>query len=172
DVSEGFIILVTKKPTGDDDEEDVSEPEPYLVEPLRTSSVVTKFTGTFGSTQDKDKVSATILAFSHFVLQQTACRLAMADLQGSYHTANRTRHLVLFDPTAHTIDGKSGTGDHRPTGIRDAIDSHICTGLCKSLGLPSVEVLGKTLDARITEEGEAAAGLFLFLFSNPTDQHL
>ncbi|KAJ7698651.1 kinase-like domain-containing protein, partial [Mycena rosella] len=113
----------------------------YLVEPLRTSSVVTKFTGTFGLTQEHDKVSATILAFSHFVLQQTACRIAMADLQGSYHTMKRTRQLVLFDPITHTMDGKSGTGDHGPTGIRSTIESHTCTALCKALGLPSVDVL-------------------------------
>ncbi|KAJ7477359.1 hypothetical protein FB451DRAFT_1454064 [Mycena latifolia] len=152
EISEGFIILVLVS-----NDPDARDEEPYLVEPLRTSSVVTKFTGTFGSTQDRDKVSATILAFAHFVLQQTACRLAMVDLQGSYHTVNRVRNLVLFDPMTHTIDGKSGTGDHGPEGIRDTIDSHTCNRLCNALGLPSADILIKTLDAHITEHRAAAA---------------
>ncbi|KAJ7837692.1 kinase-like domain-containing protein [Mycena leptocephala] len=150
-ISKGFIILVMAA-----EEEDEAEPEPYLVEPLRTSSVVQKFTGTFGSTQDTDKLSATILTFSHFVLQQTACRLAMADIQGSFHTVERVRQLVLFDPMTHTIDGKSGIGDHGCAGIRDAIDTHTCTVLCRALGLSSVDVLAKTLDASVnTSESES-----------------
>ena len=56
--------------------------EAYLVEPLR-SSVVTKFTGTLGSSGATDKLTSTILAFSHFVMENTACLLAFADLQGA-----------------------------------------------------------------------------------------
>lgn len=91
-ISKGFIILVMAA-----EEEDEAEPEPYLVEPLRTSSVVQKFTGTFGSTQDTDKLSATILTFSHFVLQQTACRLAMADIQGGICLLCTFRRFIVVN---------------------------------------------------------------------------
>ncbi|KAJ7814465.1 hypothetical protein B0H13DRAFT_2381760 [Mycena leptocephala] len=71
----------------DDQEADLSESnekdipeEAYLVEPLR-SSVVTKSTGTLGSSGATDKLASTVLAFSHFVMEKTACLLALADLQ-------------------------------------------------------------------------------------------
>jgi hypothetical protein len=70
----------------------------------------------------------------------------------------------------HTIDGytlpfslniashiyffcsKSGIGDHGCAGIRDAIDTHTCTVLCRALGLSSVDVLAKTLDASVNSQ--------------------
>jgi hypothetical protein len=64
----------------EDEAEDSSDV--YLVEPLRSSSVVKKFTGTFGASHDTDKLTYTILAFNHFIMQDTACLLAFADLQG------------------------------------------------------------------------------------------
>jgi hypothetical protein len=56
----------------------------YLIEPLRTSSVVHKFTGTFGASLDTDKLTSTILAFNHYIMEDTACLMAFADLQGGY----------------------------------------------------------------------------------------
>jgi hypothetical protein len=55
----------------------------YLVEPFRSSSVVRKFSGTLGATVDSDKLAMTILAFSHFILERTACTMAMVDTQGT-----------------------------------------------------------------------------------------
>ncbi|KAJ7456354.1 hypothetical protein B0H11DRAFT_2244038 [Mycena galericulata] len=116
-VSDAFMILVETSASAAATE---AEADAYLVEPMRASSVVKKFTGTFGSCQDTDKLTCTILAFNHFIMQDTACLLAFADLQGSRHKGS----LVLFDPMTHTIPGKSGTGDHGPKGIRDTIESH------------------------------------------------
>jgi hypothetical protein len=57
----------------------------YLVEPRRVSSAVLKFSGTLGMRNGQDKRSATIMAFSHFVLEDSACRYMFADIQGKYY---------------------------------------------------------------------------------------
>lgn len=54
----------------------------YLVEPLRASSAVLKFSGTLGQRLRSDKRTGTILAFSHFVFDVTACQYMFCDLQG------------------------------------------------------------------------------------------
>ncbi|OAX31332.1 hypothetical protein K503DRAFT_806148 [Rhizopogon vinicolor AM-OR11-026] len=56
----------------------------YLVEPHRVSSAVLKFSGTLGIRNRTDKHSATIMAFSHFVLESSACEYMFADLQGMH----------------------------------------------------------------------------------------
>ena len=56
----------------------------YLVEPRRASSAVLKFSGTLGAQNRQDKRSATIMAFSHFVVEDTACQYMFADIQGSH----------------------------------------------------------------------------------------
>ncbi|KAJ7264827.1 hypothetical protein C8J57DRAFT_1512195 [Mycena rebaudengoi] len=154
EVSDAFMILVKK-----DDEEDVQsgteddsdEEDAYLIEPLRTSSIVTKYTGTFGSTRESDKLSATILTFGHYIMHDTACLMAFADLQGSRHK----RSLVLFDPMMHTVKGQSGAGDHGEDGIKDAIESHLCNSFCKALDLSDQDVLLNSLRNRVSEEAEA-----------------
>ena len=64
----------------------------YLVEPRRASSAVLKFSGTIGQQNRMDKRSATITAFSHFVLHSTACQYMFADIQGGccYFRAGRS----------------------------------------------------------------------------------
>ena len=54
----------------------------YLVEPRRASSAVLKFSGTLGAQNHQDKRSATVMAFSHFVIEDTACQYMFADIQG------------------------------------------------------------------------------------------
>ena len=93
----------------------------YLVEPRRVSSAVLKFSGTLGIRNRTDKRSATIMAFSHFVLESSACEYMFADLQGMHwfilhciysflrpgsidrgilHDTETV--LTLFDPMTHT----------------------------------------------------------------------
>ena len=54
----------------------------YLVEPLRATTTVTKFSGTLGASQKTDKLSCTIQAFVHFIATRTGCKLVFADVQG------------------------------------------------------------------------------------------
>ncbi|KAJ6563857.1 kinase-like domain-containing protein [Mycena capillaripes] len=126
----------------------------YLVEPFRSSSVVRKFSGTLGVTADKDKLAMTVISFAHFVLEDTACTMAMVDLQGSFHAApGGVKTMVLFDPMTHTATQDSGVGDFGFTGIQDAIDNHECNLFCKGLGLSSKAVLEATLAKQKQEHG-------------------
>ncbi|KAJ7105099.1 hypothetical protein C8R43DRAFT_963680 [Mycena crocata] len=60
-----ILDLITESSAAEDDESAVT----YLVEPLRSTSVVRKFSGTLGATQDTDKLALTMLAFSHFIME-------------------------------------------------------------------------------------------------------
>lgn len=92
----------------------------YIVEPRRKSTTVHRFTGTLGQGSGSDKPTNTILAFNHWVVQNTACQLSFADIQGKYltlHSIQYSRYSgtcatvgnemawVLFDPMIHTCDG-------------------------------------------------------------------
>lgn len=57
-------------------------PKDYLVEPLRATTSVVKFSGTFGASNRSNKLSATMTAFAHFIANKTACQLIFADIQG------------------------------------------------------------------------------------------
>ncbi|KAJ7078211.1 hypothetical protein C8R44DRAFT_825564 [Mycena epipterygia] len=102
--------------------------------------------------QDTDKLALTMLSFSHFILDFTACAISMVDLQGSNHAAPGTvRRLVLFDPMSHTISQDSGVGDFGVSGIQNSIDTHQCNLYCGGLGLASKEVLTDTLERQKRE---------------------
>jgi hypothetical protein len=59
------------------------------VEPRRISSAVLKYSGTLGIGNGEDKLSATITAFSHFVVENSACQYMFADIQGTDSVAQR-----------------------------------------------------------------------------------
>lgn len=100
DVSDGFLMkiykpapapapaaneneIVGEQPNGeslDKSHEEVAEV--YLVEPMRLTSAVVKFSGTLGSTTRTDLRSSTMAAFAHYVAQETACQCIFADIQG------------------------------------------------------------------------------------------
>lgn len=98
DVSEAFLIKLYKprsltvppiERADRDGEEDSAHVEPteevsgvYLVEPLRLTTTVVKFSGTLGSTTRTDLRSLTVIAYSDYVAEQTACRYIFADIQG------------------------------------------------------------------------------------------
>ncbi|KAJ7780717.1 hypothetical protein DFH07DRAFT_707427, partial [Mycena maculata] len=132
-ISGAFMIQIQNDSEANDETELA---DAYLVELLRASSVVQKFTGTFGASQDTDKLTCTILAFNHFIMEDTACLLAFADLQGD--TCAGSRHkgsLIIFDPMTHTIHGESRPGDHGHKGIHETINNHDCNIFCTALGL-------------------------------------
>jgi Alpha-kinase family len=93
-ISQGFLIKTYQNVallTADDIAADAQTQESantrillsvYLVEPRRASSAVLKFSGTLGMHNRADKRSATIMAFSHFVLENSACKYMFADIQG------------------------------------------------------------------------------------------
>ena len=97
DVSEAFLIKsyklsatpLAENATEGDDNEDCAHDDPteeltgvYLVEPMRLTTTVVKFSGTLGSTTRTDLRSLTITAFAHYVAHETACRYIFADIQG------------------------------------------------------------------------------------------
>ena len=57
--------------------------EIYLVEPMRLTSTVIKYSGTLGSTTRTDLRSLTMAAFAHYAAQETACQYVFADIQGT-----------------------------------------------------------------------------------------
>ena len=103
-VSDGFLMTIYKprsasvaeEPAATDENERVSRsPSPhsaeksseeavevYIVEPMRLTSTVVKFSGTLGSTTRSDLRSLTMAAFAHYVAQETACQYVFADIQG------------------------------------------------------------------------------------------
>jgi alpha-kinase family protein len=78
----------------------------YLVEPRRASSAVLKFSGTLGAQNRQDKRSATVMAFSHFVVEDTACQYMFADIQGSHSLliVPIYESFLLSNNTTHTQD--------------------------------------------------------------------
>ncbi|KAF4586440.1 hypothetical protein EYR38_010716 [Pleurotus pulmonarius] len=154
-VSEGFLIKSYSKgeplfiPEGEPEMAPEKFDAVYLVEPRRTSFAVIKFSGTLGTLNNIDQKTATMSAFSHYVLEQSACVFMFSDIQGTMEPSATGLKLVLFDPMTHTRTGKSGLGDHGLTGIKDFIDHHECSPICRQLMLCSVEDLEttfKTLD--------------------------
>ncbi|KAJ7625450.1 hypothetical protein B0H17DRAFT_1111085, partial [Mycena rosella] len=133
EVSPGFLISIIKNSglaEDDADDEAAFEPVTYLVEPLRSTSVVRKFSGTLGATQDTDKPALTMLSFSHFMLDVAACAISMVDLHGSMHVEpGAIRRLTLFDPMSHTITEDSGVGDFGATVFKTRLRriSVVCT---------------------------------------------
>ena len=147
DVSDGFLMKIYKPgsapapASATDESEPVDEhpsdeslgkspdevTEVYIVEPLRLTPTVVKFSGTLGSTTRTDLRSSTMAAFAHYVAQATACQYIFADIQGvssflrasmrcSIHSMSRLPgsnnvgntgklSLTLFDPMTHTVEG-------------------------------------------------------------------
>ncbi|KAJ6565605.1 hypothetical protein DFH09DRAFT_1363782 [Mycena vulgaris] len=109
------------------------------------SCAVEKFSGTVGGSDKRtNKLSSTICALTHYILQATACKQAFTDLQGSLHCSRpgAAQEMVLFDPMSHSLSGTTGVGDHGPDGIEDTIKTHKCSFMCMSMNLanmPSIE---------------------------------
>ena len=86
-VLDRFLIKIYQAqegmPDSVDDELNSSLSAVNLMEPCRISTAVQKFSGTLGVSNRPDKLSATIMAFSHFVIQETTCKYMFSDLQGN-----------------------------------------------------------------------------------------
>ena len=75
--------LVHERPSNESPDKSPDEvTEVYIVEPMRLTPTVVKFSGTLGSTTRTDLRSATMAAFAHYVAQATACQCIFADIQG------------------------------------------------------------------------------------------
>ncbi|TRM66468.1 kinase-like domain-containing protein [Schizophyllum amplum] len=158
-VTEAFIAMITLP--GEVDE------TPFLVEPLRASVVVQKYSGTLTTTTDRSPLISTIMALSHFVIHTTAAQFAFADLQGLMDRVDGKSIRVLFDPMSHSIcggtgsgvDGDTGLGDHGAAGIKAIIEGHRCNHICHALALADINTLLDTLehamgDCARTQNGE------------------
>ncbi|KAL1747429.1 hypothetical protein HDZ31DRAFT_61343 [Schizophyllum fasciatum] len=158
-VTDAFLILARPE------KEETVKYSPYLVEPKRSTFVVTKFVGTLSTRRKTDALQDMITAFWHFVCEYTACSFVLADLQGSLDMVKNKRTLILFDPQSHSVlcqdggEGKlsqsttpnigsysSGLGDHGAYGIRSLIKDHDCSELCHTLDLAPKDSLLATLD--------------------------
>ncbi|KAG8964757.1 hypothetical protein FRC00_001268 [Tulasnella sp. 408] len=117
--------------------------EVFLVEPRRSTTRVEKYTGTMDNQNWSDHLGATINAFAHFVVMESAGEYVLADLQGLQDIRAGT---ILIDPMSHTPLGKSGLGDFGIKGIQCFIDTHHCSPICKSLRLASMKALQRTVD--------------------------
>ncbi|KIM30609.1 hypothetical protein M408DRAFT_38239, partial [Serendipita vermifera MAFF 305830] len=107
----------------------------YIVEKLRDTAV-RKFTGTMDQVTANDKVGGTVAALAHWIISDTACQMALVDLQATQRKREDGSLVwVLFDPMAHTIQGSSNLGDHGPDGIRTFIDGHTCNIICQRFKL-------------------------------------
>ncbi|KAN0109248.1 Protein kinase-like domain containing protein [Russula decolorans] len=168
-VSDGFLIKAyanDPSPEPEERPEDLADfvgkstlVSVYLVEPRRASSAVLKFSGALGMPHRFDRRSATIMAFSHFVLEEAACGYMFADIQGSmdrHNFAQNESALTLFDPMTHTPCGKSGLGDHGSQGFDNFITSHKCTGICTAMNLCSMSDLQATMSN--WQDSDASSG--------------
>lgn len=97
----------------------------YLVEPMRLTTTVVKFSGTLSLTTCNDLRSLTVTVFAHYVAQETACHYIFTDIQGvsapfghiqrlkrrspiagsNNASTNGKLLLTLFDPMTHTVEG-------------------------------------------------------------------
>ncbi|KAL0957181.1 hypothetical protein HGRIS_003273 [Hohenbuehelia grisea] len=88
------------------------------------------------------------MAFSHFVLQETACHHSISNniIPGTAITSSKGNNstIVLFDPMTHTLRGKSGLGDHGLDGIWTFIEQHQCSPICRAIGLCESQALKVT----------------------------
>ncbi|KAF8517093.1 kinase-like domain-containing protein, partial [Gautieria morchelliformis] len=108
---------------------------------MRSSTATTKFTGTLTNREAIGKWEAGIMAFAHWVLQNTAGKFLFVDLQGMKCTITERDGdgiLMLFDPMSHSYTQTSCAGDHGPKGIYAFLGSHICTTVCKAMKLISL----------------------------------
>ncbi|KAG6834598.1 hypothetical protein H0H93_008682 [Arthromyces matolae] len=122
------------------------DPAVWLIEPLRTTSVV-KFSGTLCHPTRSDKIGKTITAFAHFVYEISQKSMVFADIQGSPMTINGGKAVtILFDLMTHTMDMSSGVGDHGKDSITSFVTQHVCDFFCRNLDLPSLQNTQEELD--------------------------
>ncbi|KAJ7816881.1 hypothetical protein B0H13DRAFT_2380117 [Mycena leptocephala] len=156
EVSDAFLISIISAEPTQDSGGCQRMPTQWIIAPIwsNLSALPVSFVSLAGRWVDSDNLAMTILAFSHFILERTACTMAMVDIQGSFHAdPGNVRTMVLFDPMSHTASQDSGVGDFGFTGIQDAIENHECNLFCGGLGLCSKAVLKATLLKQKNEHG-------------------
>ena len=90
-----------------------------------------KFNNNWGWVDEKD-YSASVQAFSHWAYEITNRHLIVVDLQGKKSAST----FLLTDPVIHSKDlirfGRTNLG---PTGVAKFFKTHICSHVCKAMGL-------------------------------------
>ena len=93
--------------------------------------------------------------FSHFTLVQSGYAMLVCDLQGV--------HDVLTDPQIHTDTDEGaglGLGNMGRDGIAKWVTAHVCSDLCRSMGLVPLITLRTTGGGGTTVAGVAAPASF------------
>lgn len=75
-------------------------------------------------------------AFSHFSYEHSAGRQLVCDLQGVW---NADDGYLLTDPVVHQVGEQryiNGATDKGLVGIKNFFETHVCSSLCKKMGLP------------------------------------
>ncbi|KAF7333428.1 Kinase-like protein [Mycena venus] len=124
----------------------------WLLEQERGNVQLRKYSGTLDHPRYSDKQGATINAFQHFSYCYSNNTLVFADIQTSESHNPLSKASVLFDLMSHTLDGKSGAGDHGKEGIKTFVDQHDCVQKCTLMGLKALS------ESEEEEEEDASDG--------------
>ncbi|KAG2030707.1 hypothetical protein BDR03DRAFT_1016858 [Suillus americanus] len=95
-------------------------------------------------------VNTAAIRLGEFCMRVYVCRPAGSIDRGILHDTDSV--LTIFDPMTHTPLGESGLGDHGFEGIRDFVDSHECSAICRLLKLCEMSAIRNTL-RKLEEEG-------------------
>eukprot|EP00435_Cladocopium_sp_Y103_P037656 s3369_g10.t1 len=83
--------------------------------------------------------SMAVEAFAHFSLDQSGGTLMVSDLQGVLKKGyGNCRRVHLTDPQILSLDQSFGAADLGPTAMQTFRSVHVCSPLCKKLGLSSL----------------------------------
>ena len=105
----------------------------YLLEPFITGKIV-KFNNNSGVVCTTTPDTQMLQAFSHFTYVRSGKTLLVCDLQG----LRESHRILLTDPAIHSrgvAGGCYGSMDRGYDGIKMFFKTHICSEICRAMGL-------------------------------------
>ena len=114
-VSNGFLVKIYKEANNGSPSQNKAEDSPsksiippsllsvYLVEPRQALTAGLKFSGTLRMHNRFDRQSASIMAFSHFVVENSACKYMFADIQCMFMPAARCKVCISYPCARWTV---------------------------------------------------------------------